>query len=289
MASVVSNSSASGAGESKRSSTRLQNRPSPPLAVFCGLSLDRSGSMSNIYETAASGVFKCIEDQIQGAQENGQIGHLFLTTFDDHITEIYKNANFKDLDIKKKDVLEWMTPRGCTKLYDTAIQDLDNIMTAVEDYKESLSAEVKKLNPTISIVWVCCTDGQDNSSEATCDDFKKKVKQAKKAGVQCIFIAANQDAVMTGTRFGFDRGSAMTFGANNVGAACAFRSVSENLRQATASGLSVSFIQAQRVSSLGANDSYGSDNDLLDTIPGPPVLHRGQNFPPLGLRQPAFN
>jgi len=289
MASVVSNSSAGGAGESKRCSTRLQNLPSPPLAVFCGLTVDRSGSMSNLFITAADGVYNCIQDQIQGAQENGQIGHLFLTTFDDHITEIYKNANFKDLDIKKKDVLEWMTPRGCTKLYDTAIQDLDNIMTAVEDYKESLSTEVKKLNPTISIVWVCCTDGQDNSSEATCDDFKKKVKQAKKAGVQCIFIAANQDAVMTGTRFGFDRGSAMTFGANNVGAACAFRSVSENLRQATASGLSVSFTQAQRVSSLGANDSYGSDNDLLDTIPGPPVLHRGQNFPLPNLRQPAFN
>lgn len=283
MSSIVSNSITS--GESKRSSPRLQNCSSPPFAVFCGMTVDRSGSMSNIHTTAAGGVFKCINEQIQGAQENGQIGHLFLTTFDDHITEIYKNTNFKDLNIKKTDVLEWMTPRGRTSLYDTSIQDLDNIMNAVDDYKESLSAEVKKLNPTISIVWVCCTDGQDNSSKSTCDDFKKKVKQAKKAGVQCIFIAANQDAVMTGTRFGFDRGSAMTFGANNVGTAEAFRSVSNNMRQATGSGLSVSFTQVQRVSSLGTNDSYDSDN--LHTIPGPPVLRRGQNFPPPNLRQSA--
>ena len=293
MASIVSNSSASGAGESKRCSTRLQNLPSPPLAVFCGLTVDRSGSMSNIFITAAGGVYNCIQDQIKGAQENGQIGHLFLTTFDDHITEIYKNANFKDLDIKKKDVLEWMTPRGCTKLYDTAIQDLNNIMIAVKDYKESLSAEVKKLNPTISTVWVCCTDGHDNTSEATCEDFKNKVKEAKKAGIQCIFIAANQDAVMTGSRFGFDKGSSMTFGANNVGAAQAFRSVSENLRQATCSGLSVSFTQAQRVSSLGTSqDNYltPDSDDINSVIPGPPTLHRSRNFPPLGLRQSAaFN
>jgi hypothetical protein len=293
MASIVSNSSASGAGESKRCSTRLQNLPSPPLAVFCGLTVDRSGSMSNIFITAAGGVYNCIQDQIKGAQENGQIGHLFLTTFDDHITEIYKNANFKDLDIKKKDVLEWMTPRGCTKLYDTAIQDLNNIMIAVKDYKESLSAEVKKLNPTISTVWVCCTDGHDNTSEATCEDFKNKVKEAKKAGIQCIFIAANQDAVMTGSRFGFDKGSSMTFGANNVGAAQAFRSVSNNMRQATSSGLSVPFTKTQRLSSLGTTsndtDSDDGDNNGVFTVSSPPKLVRSRNYRLPNLRQPAFN
>ena len=273
MSSIVSNSTTS--SESKRSSPRLQNRPSPPFAVFCGMTVDRSGSMSNIHTTAAGGVFKCINEQIQGAQENGQNGYLFLTTFDDHITEIYKNTNFKDLNIKKTDVLEWMTPRGCTSLYDTSIQDLDNIMNAVEDYKESLPCQHP--NPTISIVWVCCTDGQDNSSESTCDDFKKKVKEAKKAGVQCIFIAANQDAVMTGSHFGFDKGSSMTFGANNTGAAEAFRSVSDNMRQATGSGLSVPFTQSQRLSSLGTNDSYGSDN--IDTIPVHPVSNSSQDYP----------
>ena len=280
-------------GEAKRTSSRIQNRPSPPLAVFCGLTVDRSGSMSNIHSTAAEGVFKCIEDQIKGAQENGQIGHLFLTTFDNHINKIHDNTNFKDLDIKMEDVLTWMKPRGCTRLYDAAIQDLDNIMTAVEEYKENLSPEVKKLNPTISTVWVCCTDGFDNDSNRTCEDFRKKVKAAKKAGVQCIFIAANQDAVLTGQQFGFDRGSAMTFGANNVGAAQAFRSVSENLRQATSSGLSVSFTQTQRLSSLGTSqDNYltPDSGDVNSVIPGPPTLHRNRNFPPLSLRQSAaFN
>ena len=295
MSSIVSNSAASGAGggEAKRTSSRIQNRPSPPLAVFCGITVDRSGSMSNIHSTAAEGVFKCIEDQIQGAEENGQIGHLFLTTFDNHITKIHDNTDFKDLDIKQTDVLAWMKPRGCTRLYDAAIQDLDNIMTAVKDYKAGLSAEVKNLNPTISTVWVCCTDGFDNDSNRTCEDFRKKVKEAKKAGVQCIFIAANQDAVLTGQQFGFDRGSAMTFGANNVGAAQAFRSVSENLRQATCSGQSVSFTQAQRVSSLGTSqDNYltPDSDDINSVIPGPPTLHRSRNFPPLGLRQSAaFN
>ncbi len=294
MSAIATDSSAIvGGGEAKRSSSRIQNRPSPPLAVFCGLTVDRSGSMSNIHSTAAEGVFKCIEDQIKGAQENGQIGHLFLTTFDNHITKIHNNTDFKDLNIKMEDVLVWMKPRGCTRLYDAAIQDLDNIMTAVEDFKENLSYEVKKLNPTISTVWVCCTDGFDNDSNRTCEDFRKKVKEAKKAGVQCIFIAANQDAVLTGQQFGFDRGSAMTFGANNVGAAQAFRSVSENLRQATSSGLSVSFTQTQRLSSLGTSMDNNPDSDSDDInqslFMSPPAIHRTRNFPPLGLRQPAFN
>ena len=175
MSAIATDSSAIvGGGEAKRTSSRIQNRPSPPLAVFCGLTVDRSGSMSNLFMTAAGGVYNCIQDQIQGAQENGQIGHLFLTTFDNHINKIHDNTNFKDLDIKMEDVLTWMKPRGCTRLYDAAIQDLDNIMTAVEEYKENLSPEVKKLNPTISTVWVCCTDGFDNDSNRTCEDFRKK-------------------------------------------------------------------------------------------------------------------
>ena len=281
------------AGESNRSSRRLQNSPSPPLAVFCGLTVDRSGSMSNMHTTASEGVFKCIEEQIKGAEENGQNGYLFLTTFDNHITKIHNNTNFKDIDIKMEDVLAWMKPRGCTKLYDTAIQDLDNIIMAVDNYKENLSAIVKKLNPRISTVWVCCTDGFDNYSLATCEDFRKKVKEAKKAGVQCIFIAANQDAVLTGQQFGFDRGSSMTFGANNIGAAQAFRSVSENIRQATASGLSVSFTQAQRVSSLATSmdNNPDSDSDYINQsiIIGPPTIHRTRNIVPLGLKRPVFN
>lgn len=277
-------------GEAKRTSSRIHNRPCPPLAVFCGITVDRSGSMSNIHKTAAEGVFKCIKDQIDGAQENSQIGRLFLTTFDDRIKKIHNNTDFKSLDITIKDLLKWMEPRGCTKLYDAAIEDLDNIMKSVEEYKEGLPSEVRKLNPKISIVWVCCTDGFDNSSDANCSDFRKKVKEAKKAGVQCIFIAANQDAVLTGQQFGFDKGSSMTFGANNVGAAQAFRSVSKNIRHASASGLSVPFTQAQRLSSLGTtmdDDSDDDDGNFNTIITSPPRLHRSRNIGQ--LRQPTFS
>ena len=95
---------------------------------------------------------------------------------------------------------------------------------------------------------------------------------------------------MTGQQFGFDKGSSMTFGANNVGAAQAFRSVSKNIRQASASGLSVPFTQAQRLSSLGTtmdDDSDDDDGNFNTIITSPPTLHRSRNIGQ--LRQPTFS
>jgi hypothetical protein len=280
-----------GGGESERSSARLQKQASAPLAVFCSLTLDHSGSMDNMYLTAPGGVHEIITEQLKSAMENGQIGRMFVSVFDDEHDVVIDNMDFSELDVSLDDVKGWMKPRGCTRLYDSAIQDIDNLLAAIEKYKASLAPEVLQLAPEIVSVWVCCTDGFDNMSAASVSEFAEKVKAARKAGVKCTFIAANQDAVLTGQKFGFDKDSSLTFGADNICAPEAFRCVSHNLRQATSSGNNVKFSQAQRISSLGgAADDVDSDDDCDNTMVlpvsplRPPTLRRA---PMVNLRQPA--
>ena len=56
---------------------------------------------------------------------------------------------------------------------DTAIADLNNIIAARDAIYDSLPREVP-LEPEISMVWACCTDGHDNKSVSIAD-FREKV------------------------------------------------------------------------------------------------------------------
>lgn len=277
-------------GESKRCSARLQKLDSAPLAVFCSLTLDHSGSMDDMFLTAPGGVHEIIVEQLNSAKKNGQIGRMFVSVFDDEHDMIINNEDFNNVCVSINDVKKWMKPRGCTRLYDSAIRDIDNLLYSIEEYKSSLAPEVLQLSPDIVAVWVCCTDGFDNMSDASVADFAEKVKEARNAGVKCMFIAANQDAVLSGQKFGFDKDASLTFGADNICAPQAFKCLSQNLRRATSTGTNVKFTQAQRISSLGGTvDDEDSDDeeDNIMTVPLstflPPALLR---HPTVNLRQP---
>ena len=64
-----------------------------------------------------------------------------------------------------------------TKLYDSAIADLDRLIQAKTDYEKNMPRVLRNIDPKIVIVWACMTDGADNESEATVEDFKNKVKE----------------------------------------------------------------------------------------------------------------
>jgi hypothetical protein len=141
-----------------------------------------------------------------------------------------------------------MKPRGSTRLYDTSIEDLDNIVSKAEEFRKNLPRAIRQLDPEISIVWACCTDGYDNTSTFTSEELKKKVEWARAKGVKCFFLAANQDAVATGKKYGFSPETSMTYTPTPDTAAMAFRSVSANMRQASCGG-NYSFTSLQRQTS----------------------------------------
>ena len=56
---------------------------------------------------------------------------------------------------------------------------------------------------------------------------------ARSKGVKCFFLGANQDAVDAGNQYGFDVEKSMTYGADEQHMACAMRSVTQVMRQAS--------------------------------------------------------
>ena len=256
--------------------------------VFAAFTGDRSGSMLGIYNESAQGLYEWATDLVESANENNQQGKMFITCFDNEYDRRLDNIDLKNVKITHKDCMAWMKPRGSTRLYDTAIEDLDNIIQKVEEFKRNLPRAIKMLNPDVSIVWACCTDGYDNCSVNTGEDLKKKVLWAREQGVKCFFLAANQDAVTTGKSYGFSAETSMTYTADAVHSATAFRSVSENMKNASR-GESFSFTRCQRQSSQTPQTPETQSSQTPQTqssqFTTPPTnrqrFYMTQNAPPL--------
>ena len=221
-----------------------------PNVVIAGFTGDRSGSMSSMGDAPSKGLYSWITDQKKSIEENSQTGKMFVSTFDsDHEIRI-EGENISDVDVTMEKCRNWMDPRSMTKLYDSAISDLNKLIQAKKDYEKNMPRALRNLDPKIVIVWACMTDGADNESEATVEDFKNKVKEARDHhDVKCFFLGANQDAVMTGQRFGFSEDCSLTFGANNACAANAMRSVTQVMREASEGSQNVGFTPSMRQSS----------------------------------------
>ena len=249
-------------GKSNNKSTRKRKETVSPY-VFAAFTGDRSGSMRGIHNESGIGLFEWATDLIESANEKNQQGRMFITCFDNVSERRLDNVDLKNVKITQRDCMNWMQPRGSTRLYDTAIEDLDNIIQKAKEFKKNLPRAVKMLNPEVSIVWACCTDGYDNCSVNGANDLKNKVLWAREQGVKCFFLAANQDAVTTGQNYGFSADTSMTYTADAQHSAMAFRSVSTNMKQASC-GKSGTFTQCQRQSSQNTRDTQTTNRQTTN-------------------------
>tara|TARA_Y100000591_G_scaffold271775_1_gene247042 strand:+ start:107 stop:1027 length:921 start_codon:yes stop_codon:yes gene_type:complete len=268
-----------------------------PNIIIAGFTGDRSGSMISMGHAPTEGLHSWIVDQKKSIEENSQIGKMFVSTFDSNHEIHIDGENISDVNVTIEQCREWMEPRSMTKLYDSAIADLNKLIQAKIDYERNMPRSLRILDPKIVIVWACMTDGADNESEATIEDFKNKVKEARDLhDAKCFFLGANQDAVMTGAQFGFSQDCSLTFGASGPAAANALRSVTQVMRNVSEGSQNIGFTQMMRQSSAPA--SFG-ERDTFDTamhtpiqcpqtnspyIPLPPRIQR-QHASPLNLRQ----
>ena len=244
------------------------NEPTPQY-FFASFTGDRSGSMSSLNNASANGLYNWVKTMKETANENNQEGFISVTTFDDETNKLFDNVNVKSINFSKEKAIEEMEPRGTTRLYDTAVEDIKQLLKNVSIFRNNLHPEVKALNPKISISWACCTDGQDNESNMyTSQDLKKYVTKARKKGVKCFFIAANQDAVTTGNHYGFRPDESMSFSANRENAENAFRNMSDNMRRVSSGSSNTPFTQAMRQSSLTPSDqnTYSQSNSIVSNL-----------------------
>lgn len=163
------------------------------------LVIDRSGSMRSIRADMVGGLQGMLDAQ---AALPGR-ATVDIVVFD---TEVELQCSMVDI----AEARIQLEPRGSTALHD-ALGD------AITGFGAALDALPDSLRPDVVQV-IVVTDGHENASRRyTAARVRELVeRQQRDHGWEFVFLGAGQDAVLTGTRLGFDAGSSMTFTAKGA-------------------------------------------------------------------------
>ena len=186
----------------------------PTELVYVG---DRSSSMELLGPSPWKGAMEWANTQAEEAKENSHEACITLVAFDDiseRVLDAVSTKNWKSLE--EDQVQEWLTPRGCTRLYDTVIEELD-LLRKRKDSRGGSECHA---------VFALFTDGEDNVSEADNTDMNLAVTNARAEGITCFFLAANQDAIASGLKYGFDSNQCLTTGDDPTSSSSAYEAMS---------------------------------------------------------------
>ena len=200
---------------------------------------DRSGSMISMGDSPWQGARDWANEQAGNAKKNGDDAYITLVTFDEEserpLNSVPTNnwENVTDQNAKK-----WMKPRGTTRLYDTAIEEL-----------QALKSRMTARGSTCKGIFALLTDGCDNCSQSSPDDMNKVVTKARNDGITCFFLAANQDAIASGARYGFIEDQCLLTGADQETSINAFKAMNSAYTRAISGQASPAFTQLERTES----------------------------------------
>ncbi len=169
-----------------------------------GMVLDASGSMKSLKEDTKGSFIGFLDAQRKPAGKT-----VFdLWQFNDKVGHIVDGA---ELATVGDDVMDGYRCSGMTAMNDA-------ICTAIDRLGEKFAAMPETERPENVIVAII-TDGHENASkEFTSDDVKKRIaRQSEHYRWEFVFLAANQDAVMAGSRLGLAPDQCADFGANADG------------------------------------------------------------------------
>jgi Mg-chelatase subunit ChlD len=163
----------------KKKTASRKTKAVQPQETYVAVVVDRSGSMSSIYEAALSGV----NEQVKTLKANANVaGKTFVSfiQFDDKIDVLFSNRPAEDLEeFKDGD----FSPRGTTAMYDgvgKAISELSAVKTSAKN---------------VGYLVVVISDGWENASK----DYNKNSLAAEISRLQATgkwtftYMLANQD------------------------------------------------------------------------------------------------
>jgi hypothetical protein len=173
--------------------------------------LDRSGSMSSIINDAIGGFNSFLEEQ----QKLDDVAFMDIILFDDRYDKIVDNININDVVALNR---RTYSPRGSTALYDAIGRTINN---EIDLYAEDPNNRPDK---TLCVI---LTDGEENAScEYNSDKIKLMIKEMKEDFKwNFIFLAANQDAMLTADGMGISMGNSMSFVADGDGISNAYSNI----------------------------------------------------------------
>ena len=244
-------------------------------AVFVG---DRSGSMSTMGDAPKEGVADFLVKHRELAEKNPD-SEIVVTvvTFDNQSQVAYSGPakNITEEHIQK--AKRFMVPRNTTRLIDTAIEEIENQAKVLAKARlrwhdpcarSQISAEVRRLKPTIASSFTLLTDGSDNESRHWSCDLNDAVQKHKRENnTVCLFAAANQDAMMSGPHYGFSRECSLQIGDDADEARAAFDSCNAAaVRSVTKQ--SSGYTQCEREASFSGYHDGDEDSDAVLTTLG---------------------
>ena len=172
-------------------------RPSvPPHVVYACYVGDRSGSMESQQKASAEGVYEWVKDISSGCINNGQEGYMNVVFFDNMSQSRMNYLNVQNVEISMTQARDWSCPRGTTKLYDTAIHEINKLRRKVKIHKEN--------NPHITVkgIFQLFSDGYDNCSMYSKEFLNEAIKAARSEGITCYYLGIGQDAIEIGKQYG---------------------------------------------------------------------------------------
>ena len=175
--------------------------------------LDRSGSMETIKSATIEGFNSFLRDQ----KKNELQSFITFVQFDDCYEMVYEEKNIENVQYLNR---ETFVPRGLTAL-------LDAIGTTISSTKKRIKLLPKSKRPE-DILIAIITDGMENASRKyTQDEIFRKIKSLEEEhGWKFVFIAANQDAIHEGLKYGIPKERALSFISNGDGMKEAMQSFS---------------------------------------------------------------
>ncbi|MBT5760395.1 MAG: hypothetical protein HOI55_12145 [Candidatus Marinimicrobia bacterium] len=217
-----------------------QARPAIPSIAIVQSTRDRSGSMASFQRSAAQSLYTSILDHKQNSKDNNVKITYSLTTFDDRVDHPFQNVDIHDVVLTEDEAVNLVAPRGLTRLYATAIEDLARLRKTVKKIKS------ENPNSTVKGIFELHTDGHDNESRPlTSADLNAAVTAARTEGIVCIYAGANQDAITTGTSYGFSADLSLTTDSTPTRGGAGLRMCSQAVMRAC-SGMPPAFTQLER-------------------------------------------
>ena len=264
----------------------------PPDVVFATYVGDCSGSMVNQKEASAEGVYEWVKEMCSGVINNNQEGFISVTFFDTNVFKRMDNMNMKDVRISMNNARDWSMPRGSTKLYDTAIMDINKLRKRIKAYKK------KHPNKKVSGVFQLFSDGYDNASTFSNADLKRAIEDAKKEGIVCIYLGIGQDALAIGQSYGFNVDQSLSVDIGEQTSGVAFRGCSLNAVRSATSGTPQTIPQclrqvsapsqfAQYTTPPNSPPPLSPSNSTTNAAHAAIFAARYPLPPPIMLRQPA--
>jgi len=169
------------------------------MRVSLSILIDKSGSMQTRRNMVIDGFNEFIRSQRELIVEGEEECTVSIYTFNNEVSVVHEDAPLS--------TIEDMTAADYTPERTTALRDAMAFVLRKIPVKPLIREDQKN-------VFVVLTDGEENASrDVTIEQLRALIDETS---AEIVYMGSNQDAVLSGTHYGANRGASLTYDDNNL-------------------------------------------------------------------------